>query len=502
MSIQCEICQKNLNSITNSHTKMHGLTISEYIKKFPGAPTISPEVALKLAARTKLANSKRDYSRVGEKISATKKQKYKDGELHAWNKGIPLSDEQKQKISIANKGNVTRAGAKLPQETKDLISESLKKRSMLPEMVAQREVRALSLESSRIAHNARKFNQFNENVKQSNLELISIDYLNRSVVLKCLVCKSEFERTKQAVEPSKCSKTVCRTCHPPATTSIGQLEVLDFIRSLGISTVSEDRSILGGKEIDILIPEKKIGIEYNGLYWHSELNYGEPKHLLWKQQFAHNKGIRLVHIFEDEWLNKSDIVKSRIRHLLGTQSNTVYARKCEIKIISSAEKNSFLDQNHLQGRDVSKICYGLFFKNELVSVMTFKPGSFIKGHRDGWELNRFASKLNIRVIGGASKLFKRFLIEHSPDQVVSFADRRWNLGGLYEKLGFKFSHCSSPSYWYLEKYSKRYHRGKFMKHTLIKSEDDNQKTEWELMQSRGFDRIWDCGTVVYKYTKI
>lgn len=494
----CEICGKTFKSITNTHLKQHGITVTDYKIKFPNAILTSSEISAKLSENAKSLNAARDYSELGKKISATKQKMT----IIPWNKGIPMSNDQKLKLSKTKLGKESpRKGAILSQETKDKIADALKAFSNTEEKIKSRLEKKLHEKKIKQQLELDRFNLYNSNIKVNDLELVNIDYKSKIVEIKCCKCGNTFQRSKQAVEQSKSNKTKCRICNPPSRSSIGQLEIQEFINSLGIKTISEDRSKLHGKEIDILIPELNIGIEYNGLYWHSELNYGEPKHLLWKQQYAHNEGIRLIHIFEDEWLNKPEIVKSRIANLLGLQKTKIYARQCNVQKISSSDKNQFLDENHLQGKDISGISYGLFYETELVSVMTFKPGSFIKGHKNGWELNRFSSKLNLSVVGGASKLFKTFIKEHAPEKIISFADRRWNTGNLYNVLGFKFSHCSAPSYWYLEKYARRLHRGKFMKHTLINSEADHKKTEWEIMQERGYDRIWDCGTVVYEWNK-
>ena len=500
MSTQCNcaICNLQFKSITNTHLKSHGMTLIEYKEQFPNSLIVDPNVSAKLSANTKKQNSTRDYSEIGKKISASKKQNQKP----AWNKGIPMHQDQKDKLSKIQTGNKYRLGIKTSEESKSKISDALKKFFNTSDKVRARTLRKLELAKKIELADKIRFDQYNSNIINNDLELISIDYKQRSVLIRCKKCGLEFYRTKQSVEESKANKTKCRACYPPTRTSKGQLEILEFIKSLGIEAYSEDRSVLHGKEIDIYAPDFKIGFEYNGLYWHSELNYGEPKHLLWKQQFAHNEGVRLIHIFEDEWLNKAEIVKSRIKNLLNLQSKKIYARKCKVQRISSVIKNEFLDENHLQGRDVSKIAYGLYHEGELVSVMTFKPGSFIKGHRAGWELNRFCSKLNLSVVGGASRLFSAFIKEFNPTEIISFADKRWNTGDLYANLGFKFSHLSAPSYWYLEKYAKRYHRGKFMKHTLVNSDEDKAKTEWQIMQDRGYDRIWDCGTVVYSWKAV
>ena len=211
-----------------------------------------------------------------------------------------------------------------------------------------------------------------------------------------------------------------------------------------------------------------------------------------------DKGIQLVHIFEDEWIYKKDIVKSRILNLLG-KSDRIYARKCEIRNVSPSTARSFLDDNHIQGFCSSAYRYGLYYNGELVSLMTFgnkrkNLGSkSINGH---YELLRFCNKLNTTVIGGASRLFKHFIKEVKPIEIVSYADRRWSNGNLYEKLGFTLTHKSQPSYFYVIN-DKRENRFKYRKDALVKEGYDKDKTEHQIMLERGIYRIYDCGCLVY-----
>lgn len=288
-------------------------------------------------------------------------------------------------------------------------------------------------------------------------------------------------------------------------TSKYETEIIDFLLSIGIPTIQTYRKL--GFEIDIYSEEHKIGIEFNGLYFHSELagKKNELYHLN-KTDKAEQNGIHLIHIFEDEWLNKQDIIKSRLCNLFGKNDTKIFARKCTIKEISNTPASlQFLEDNHLQGKDNSSIRLGLFFNEELISAMTFRKPSVSMGHRktDGIiELSRFCNKKYTNVVGSASKLLSYFLKNYSYDEIISYADRRWTPAGknLYNSIGFNLMHSSSPNYWYMKNHSSRIPRFNFTKHKIIKNFElaDPSLSEFQNMVNLGYDRIWDCGN--YKYS--
>lgn len=289
---------------------------------------------------------------------------------------------------------------------------------------------------------------------------------------------------------SKCSNT---------GTSSGQLKLLEELKSIfpKQNFIEQDRTIIKPYEIDILILDKKLAIEYCGLYWHSELAGKDKNYHLNKLKLCEEKGYRLITIFEDEWLNNREIVISRIMNILGALNySIIYARKCIIKEIPVKEARDFCNKNHLQGYGNSSIKLGAFYKHELVSIMTFSKPSIAKGsknEKDVWELNRFCSKINHQVIGIASKLLKFFERNYDWRSIFSYADRRWSDGNLYKKIGFEFSHNSKPNYWYI-KGIKRIHR-----FSLRKTKDDPKNlTEWAIRMSQGWNRIWDCGSIKYE----
>ena len=285
-------------------------------------------------------------------------------------------------------------------------------------------------------------------------------------------------------------------------TSKAQTEINEYINGLGIETSVNNKKVLGGTEIDIFIPSLNTGIEYNGLFWHCE-RMGKDKHYhLNKQRLCEEKGIKLIHIFSDEWLNKESIVKNRLKHILGVSDNRLYARKCTIKVIDTKMKNKYLNENHLQGGDRSSIKLGAFHNDMLVGVMTFSKLRKAIGHTDregSFELVRFTSN---NVVGLPSKMLKHFIRNYTPNKIITYADKRWstNVGdNMYTKIGFEYLGDTKPNYWYTKRGNTRLHRFGFRKDILVKKGYDKKKTEKTIMSELGFDTVWDCGSGRYEF---
>ncbi len=286
--------------------------------------------------------------------------------------------------------------------------------------------------------------------------------------------------------------------------SRGETEVADFC----VEILPEEDIIICSKkiiapyELDIYIPGKKLAIEYCGLYWHSEANGKDSKYHVNKQNMCEARGITLLTIFEDEWQNSSHLIKNRIKILTNTMNDVVKidARKCVVKEIDSYIKALFLNQFHLQGKDIASVNLGLFFENNLVAVMTFAKPSIVRAsntmvNTEGlWELNRFATNYNYSIRGAAGKLLSYFKNNYQWNEIYSYADRRYSTGNLYKTLGFQLTSISRPNYWYVMPGCKtREYRFKYTKGALVKQGFNKYDTEKTIMEERGFTRIWDCG---------
>ena len=349
-----------------------------------------------------------------------------------------------------------------------------------------------------------RLSKLQEYIPLFNIEVYSGTNYDFMYKFKHIKCGNTFKANLTNGKMPRCPK-----CYPIiAGTSKGEQEILSFIISFGIKTKQHDRTILNGKELDIYIPEYKIAIEYNGLYWHSENQGKDKKYHLHKTELCESKGIQLIHIFEDEWNNKKEIVKSRLKNLLNKTQNKIHARKCIIKEINATIKNEFLNENHIQGEDKSKIKLGAFYNNKLVSVMTFSKPRIALGNKNKegqFELSRFCSIKNTSISGIASKLFNYFLDNYKEvNEIISYADKRWSVGKLYENMGFKLINNGYANYWYIpDNYSKRIHRFNFRKNTLSNKLKifNNKLTEIENMKLNNYDRIWDCGSKKYLYNR-
>lgn len=277
-----------------------------------------------------------------------------------------------------------------------------------------------------------------------------------------------------------------------------QTEVFDFIKSLigqEVPILVDDRTTIFPLELDMFIPMKNLAIETNGLYWHAEVSGGKNRNYhLNKTKMCAAKGIRLIHIFENEWNYKKDIVKSILRSCIMKTNEIVYARECVVKLVKPNEKSPFLETNHIQGNDHATIKLGLYKDDNLLSIMTFVKSRFDR--KIQWEMSRYCTLLNHTVVGGASKLFSAFVEQNHPLSVISYSDRRYFTGELYLKLGFGFINNTPPNYHYIvDHYDTFESRINWQKAKLEKKlvAFDHTLSEWENMKVNGFDRIWDCG---------
>ena len=288
----------------------------------------------------------------------------------------------------------------------------------------------------------------------------------------------------------------CYKCNNKSI-SRAEKELVDFLKEFEDISQS-NKSILNGFELDILVPKHNIAIEYNGLYWHSD-KFKEDLYHLNKTESCDKKDITLIHIFEDEWRDKKDIVKSRLLNLINKTDKKIYARNCKIKEVNSKEASNFLDKNHIQGKVGAKIKLGLYHNDILVALMTFgnlRKALGSKGTDKDFELIRFCNLLNTNVVGGASKLLKYFENNYEWETIKSYADRRWSKGKLYENLGFSFIGSTSPNYFYTKGYN-RENRFKYRKSEIMFNEEDKTKTERQIMKERGYERIYDSGTLKF-----
>lgn len=286
----------------------------------------------------------------------------------------------------------------------------------------------------------------------------------------------------------------CPNCY--SNYSKQEEELRNFLDENKIEFIHNVKTIIPPKELDIFIPSKNIAIEMNGVFWHS-FNSKETKKQIYrhfdKTKKCNDNNISLIHIFEDQWIFKNDIVKSLLKSKLNLIKNKIYARKCKLLYITNKQFSDFCEITHLQGNRNSKIKIGLFYNNELVCCMGFNAHNKYE-----WELTRYCSKLNTIVVGGASKIFNYFIKTYNPKSILSFCDISISNGMIYNKLGFKLENITSPNYRYYKNLTSlsRYQCQKHKLHKRIENFNESL-SESENMFNNNWRRLWDCGN--YKF---
>ena len=321
----------------------------------------------------------------------------------------------------------------------------------------------------------------------------------QSNILKHHECGNEFEIQTQLIRLRRKNKVeICRVCNKIEYKS--QNDLLDYVSSVYNGEVVKYRD--NKYEIDIYLPEIKLGFEFNGLYWHSELFKSSDYHSD-KRSYFTDRGIRIINIWEDDWKFKSDIVKSIISSNIGICNKKIYARDCTITKLEDREVKKFLNENHLQGWCVSKYRYALRYNNDIVSVLTIGKSRINLGYKnefDQFEILRFCNKLGTIVVGGFSKIFKSVLSELNFEKIITYSDCSIFNGDVYLKNGFDFIKKTAPGYSYIVK-GVRKNRFNFTKSNLVKMGFDSNKTERQIMYDNGFYRIYDCGNYKFEYCK-
>lgn len=359
------------------------------------------------------------------------------------------------------------------------------------------------------SHKTRMISEYNRLVKRFS-EYVSPcfteeEYNGRNIEYKwmCKKCGSVFS-SKIYTTNFKDDKCIprCWLCYPRMHgESKVELSVFDFVKAVYSGEIRRNvRNVIKPFELDIYLPNAGVAIEINGSYWHGDINGKDELYHQAKTIMCMNKNIQLIQIFDYEWIEKRELVKDRISSIIGKSRENVFARKCVVKEIDCKTCSDFINDNHLQGSVASSIRLGLFYNEEIVSVMTFARSRFSPNKYE-YELVRFCSKINTRVIGGAGKLLSYFVKNKKPRSIVSYADLRYSNGKLYNSIGFRLSHISKPNYYWCNVTGERLSRYKSQKHLLkgfLKDKYDGNKSESENMRDNGWFKVYDCGNMVFE----
>jgi len=337
--------------------------------------------------------------------------------------------------------------------------------------------------------------KFNEFVKRANeIHGSKYDYVKQEIKNQkdkiTIICPIHGEFTQEIdnhLHGHGCSKCGCGV-------SKQEEEIVSFLRANGIVVEERKRDLMpnGHKEIDIFLPNEKIGIEYNGLRWHSSEFNKEQNYHKNKTEECDKVGIKLIHIFEDEWINKKDIVKGKLLHILGVSNGRkVMARKTIVKDISEDTAKTFLEKNDVNGYSKALIFIGAFLNDELIFVASFDK------NENSYLLKNTSSKINCICQGVFSKVIKYFERKYEFNKLVAYVDKRWsNNENVFKLLNFKFLNTVEPTYTY--RFGNQVER--VSKENLHKKVQELNRSRKKAISENDFFKLYDCGWFVYVKT--
>ena len=334
------------------------------------------------------------------------------------------------------------------------------------------------------------------------------------ILIKCPIC-SEYDKhsfhnifriNSNDIKPN--SYNLCHKCYANISQSSPELEIKDIINAMyNGKCIENSRSIIPPLELDLYYPEKNIAIEFNGNYWHDENHKPKDYHFN-KFKLCKDKNIRLVSIYESDWYNKRDSTISLLKNIF-IDSKIIYARNCTISKLDHKTKSYFINEYHFYGdSNQGTISYGLYYNNELVSVMSFgklRGQNKLHNNKDHYELVRFVTKDNTRIIGGASKLFKKFISEYHPVYIICYSDNDFFTGETYNKLGFKLKSLGESIDYQWVKGTNVLSRYECMKNKLLEKYPKYRNIniigsiEDYIMHDLGYNKLYRCGNSIWEY---
>lgn len=451
--------------------------------------------------------------KLGDSTSAGRLEAFKEGRITLWSKGKTKDTDERLKKAAEQASNDFQSGARISwhkgkTEESDLRikakNDALRQRYASGELVAWHKGKTKE-DDPRIAktwqsrdpvkeyeHIRFTVTELKEKLSKNQwLELVSADeyrnWLQPGLVVRCKYCDFVAKVSLQFALGDR-----CKVCNPIG--SNGQLEIAAFIKDLGFHVATNVRGILGRQELDIFVPEKKLAFEFNGLHWHNVAAGKDESYHQNKSDRCEGLGISLMHIFEDEWLQKKEIVKSMIQHKLNHTKERFFARKCKVVKLTVVDRHTFFEENHIDGDINASFTLGLTIDDQLVSAMSIRR-PFHNKHRESLEVARFCCKKNMTVTGALGRLTKACLSQAkqlNARSLISYVDARF--GGTrdsWTKSGWIFDHETTPRFWWTDSH-KRFNRFQF------RANKKQGLTEEEVALANNVVRIYCCKNVCYR----
>jgi uncharacterized C2H2 Zn-finger protein len=428
-----------------------------------------------------------------KKASKTRQQtvqaQYNNGDRVAWNKGLTKECDSRLLAQSINMKKKYTSGVLVPW-AKGLTKETDNRILQMSYVVSE------TLKKSDLQTRLNLFKRLSkEEIKRRltigapHLELLTNldDYTrdrDKNLIFKCKVCDYIQKKSLLSALSDRCEK-----CNPIGSKQ--QIEIDRFIRSMNFETIMCTRDLINPYEIDIYVDSKKFGIEFNGLYFHSELFKNRQYHSD-KTSMCKKIDVRLMHIFGDEWREKQDICKSMIAHKLGVYETTIYARKCIVKPVSYKVRKKFFNDNHIDGDVKSTHAIGLYLGDMLISCMSLRR-PYHKKYKGKLEVARFCMKLRTHAPGALSRLTKHAMTYCKANGftgLLTYVDMRLGSKNGYLSAGWNYLGETSNRFWWTDGRS-RIDRFK------IRADKANKITEKEMAESLGVVKIWGCTNLIF-----
>lgn len=426
-----------------------------------------------------------------EATSKGRKAAFEEGQLTTWNKGLTTETDNRvaamaETLRQAHaKGEVVPwAKGKTKTEDPRLAAMANKVSLVLRQEGVRKRLDAMKrLPQDEVRHRVER---------KGSLRVIGgldgyVNDAHKVIEVECTGCGEVFTGSLRSLQYGRCFK-----CSPGG--SMAQEEVAVWLEGLGLRVVRNDRGRLGnGMELDIFIPDMNVAIEYNGLYWHSHVNKSPGYHNN-KSKIAAGTGVKLIHVFEDEWRDKRNVVESVISSKLGLSTGRTGARKCKIKELSHSERREFFDKNHMDGDTAATVSWGLTNKDdELIYAVSLRRPL----HKDDGtvEVARCCPKLGGNIQGGLSRLIsrcRRWAGENGYSKLMTYVDTRLGGNGKgYVEAGFKECGRTPARFWWTD-FDRRWNRFKY------RADKSRGMSEAEVAEEAGVVKIWGCENVVYE----
>lgn len=400
--------------------------------------------------------------------------------------GVPNPAQSVEVMDKIKKTNIERYGAPNPNQSKAVIAKRHKtnlerygninpaKNKVVGNKIS--ETTRLSMEEILLICANKKY----------ELRLPEEGYTNahQRLTFLCTIHNVEFESNIMNLQQDfhQCPKCKKRG------KSKEESKVFNYVKSIYEGkVVSNTRQVITPREVDVFIPEKNLAIEYNGIYWHSEMNKNFKNNNLSYEKFksCEKKGIKLLQFFSNEWRDKESICKSLIAEALDKSKYEYNISECQVREdIPVSDVVEFLENNHINGYSHYSKSVGIYHDGELVSVMT----ALLRGNI---EISRYCNKKDHTIFGAFSSLVDVFSLW---SRIAGFgnisieSDCRFDFGGLFADKGFKLVGRVFPDYKYtnsLEVYSKE-------------AFAVNKEIEEELARENKVFKMYDAGSYLWE----